>query len=312
MNNGINANAVLELGVAGRFKIEAARLDESGQEIAGSRRLAADWFDNLVVDAGLNRMGSFDGCLSFAMVGSGNAAPLPTNTTLQSQVGNTESITVDTNGSNASPRYGWRRRTFRFAAGAAAGNLSEVGVGWSSTNITSRALILDGSGNPTTITVLPDEVLDVTYEFRVYFSEADSSFNVTISGVTYACVLRPAIVNSPSYGAQYGNVISVNTFSGSSQPRAFETDVLGSITGEPAGTGSSLAINNAAYVAGNFYKDCTLTADLNIANFTTGIGSLRIDNTLAKYQVSFSPKIPKDATKKLTLSVRTTWSRHVP
>ncbi|MDH0276395.1 MULTISPECIES: hypothetical protein [unclassified Stenotrophomonas] len=312
MNNGINANAVLELGVAGRFKIEAARLDESGQEIAGSRRLAADWFDNLVVDAGLNRMGGFDGCLDFAMVGSGNAAPLPSNTTLQSRVGSTSTKTSNVNGSNASPRYGWRRITFRFAAGAAAGNLSEVGVGWDSTNITSRALILDGSGNPTTITVLPDEILDVTYEFRVYFSEADSSFNVTISGVTYACVLRPAIVNDSTYGIQYGNVISVNSFNGAIAPRAFETDVLGAITGQPAGSGSTLSLSNAPYVAGNFYSDCTITADLNIANFTTGIGSLRIDNTLAKYQVSFSPKIPKDATKKLTLSVRTTWSRHVP
>ncbi len=97
-------------------------------------------------------MGSVGDYMSTCMVGSGNAAPAETDTALQARA-STSNINVQSNNSNVSPRYGWRRRTFRFAAGAAAGNLSEVGVGWTTTAVFSRALILDGSGNPTTITV---------------------------------------------------------------------------------------------------------------------------------------------------------------
>ncbi|MBN7848380.1 hypothetical protein J0L38_01115 [Stenotrophomonas maltophilia] len=298
--------------VAGRFKIEAHRVDQNGDEIPGSRRLAADWFNNLIVNAGLNYMGSSDGYLTNCLVGSGSSDPQPTDTQLQTRVASTTTTNETTYGSNVSPRYGWKRITFRFAAGAAAGNLSEVGVGWSSTAVFSRARILDGAGNPTTITVLSDEVLDVTYEFRAYINEADINFDVTISGTTYACVMRPANVNGSNLGFQLGNAVTVNANNRASGARLFETNVLGTPSSAPGGVGQGGTFVNSAYAADSFARGHVLTFGLNVGNFPTGAGAITVSNTFCDYQTSFTPKIPKDATNVLTLQVRSTWGRHVP
>ncbi|KAK6697260.1 hypothetical protein SNK04_014178 [Fusarium graminearum] len=67
-------------------------------------------------------------------------------------------------------------------SGVGTGNLSELGTGTSSTNLFSRALIRDPiTGNPVTITKLPDEFMDVTFELRAYVSASDTTGTVTIS-----------------------------------------------------------------------------------------------------------------------------------
>ncbi len=309
MNTDLNINTA----AAGRFQIEAFKVDQNGDEVPGSRRIAADWFPNLITNSGLDRMGSVSDYLSYCIVGSGSSAPAPTDIALQARVASTSTKNADTNGAVASPRYGWRRIVYRFAAGVAAGNLSEVGVGYSDTAVFSRALILDGSGNPTTITVLADEVLDVTYELRFYVSEADVSFNVVISGITYACVCRPANLGE-NIGSQIGQAISINTSDRANGVKAFETNVLGPVTGQPGSSFDeyTLGFTNETYVNGTFYKSHVITAALNQGNATGGIGSIRVDNSFCDWQINFTPKIPKDATKVLTLNVRSAWSRHVP
>ncbi|CAA2366773.1 hypothetical protein [Xanthomonas phage Olaya] len=306
----MNAELNIHTTAAGRFLIEAFRIDADGIEVPGSRRVAAEWFPNLITDNGLNRMGRNSDYLGNCMVGSGSAAPANTDTSLQSLVASTATIQADTNGNNASPRYGWRRKTFRFGTGVAAGNLSEVGVGYTTTAVFSRALILDGGGSPTTITVLADEVLDVTYELRFYISEADVAFNVDISGVTYACVVRPASITE-GIGTQVGDAITVNASGRANGIKAYETQVLGAVGSEPSGTAYDVGYTNSAYTAGTFYRNTVASASLNQANTPTGIGAMRIDNTFCDWQVSFTPKIPKDATKVLTLNVRSSWARHV-
>lgn len=306
----MNAELNIHTAAAGRFLIEAFRLDADGIEIPGSRRVAADWFPNLITDNGMNRMGMSSDYIKNCMVGSGSAAPANTDTSLQSLVASTQTVQYDTNGNNASPRYGWRRKTFRFGTGVAAGNLSEVGVGYTTTAVFSRALILDGGGNPTTITVLADEVLDVTYELRFYINESDVAFNVNISGVTYACVVRPAEINE-GIGTQVGDVVSVNNSNRANGICAYETQTLGAVSGGPAGTKYIVDYSNSAYTAGTFYRTTVATAGLNDGNTPTGIGSMTINNTFCDWQVSFTPKIPKDSTKVLTLNIRSSWARHV-
>ncbi|MGD4463482.1 hypothetical protein QT688_22545, partial [Xanthomonas citri pv. citri] len=61
-----------------------------------------------------------------------------------------------------------------------------------------------------------------------------------------------------------------------------------------------------------YYRSHTLTAALNQSNFATGIGAVIISNTFSDFQISFTPKIPKDSTKVLKLQARSTWARHVP
>lgn len=127
-------------------------------------------FHNLVLDAGLDRL-SVGSAIGRVCVGSGNSTPVVTQTSLDAFIAST----TTTQGSDAGgkqiitePYYYWARRTYRFGEGVAAGNLSEIGLGWTNTNLFNRALIKDASGNPTTITVLADEFLDVVVELRFY------------------------------------------------------------------------------------------------------------------------------------------------
>ncbi|WP_251258216.1 hypothetical protein, partial [Enterobacter hormaechei] len=140
-------------------------------------------------NAGLDLLGTTDDTYvyTFCRVGSGNTAPAVTDTVLVSQVASSSTQQAINNGVDRSGAfYAWVRRTTRFTTGTAAGTLAEVGVSPTTSGpLFSRALILDSGGNPTTITVLPDETLDVTYELRLYPTLTDATGTVDIAGVTY-------------------------------------------------------------------------------------------------------------------------------
>ncbi len=180
----------LEQKVCGFYKLEAVKKSKSGKE---TKRLLADWFPNLITTAGLNYMGTnrsyaFNtstrgGWLTYCIVGSGNTTPAFTDSVLANKLAATSSMTAMTlTVESTSPYYRKMVLKYRFAEGVAAGNLAEVGIGWSSTACFSRALILDGGGNPTTITILSDEYLDVTYEYRIYPKETDDTGTVIFTG----------------------------------------------------------------------------------------------------------------------------------
>ena len=106
----------------------------------------------------------------------------------QTQLDNTiASTTTELSGSGSiskqtttSPYYVAVKRTYRFGEGVASGNISEVGCGWGTgLALWNRALVKDLNGNPTTITVLSDEFLDVIIEVRYYPTQSFSgSFNL--------------------------------------------------------------------------------------------------------------------------------------
>lgn len=150
----------------GRFKFTVTRPDGSAEE--------TDWFDNLVLDSGLNSLGT-NSIMAYCHVGEGQTEPRAEQTGLDSPVAHTGSLAADTNvttGANAQEGFHWVRKTFRFPQGIATGRLKEVGVGWGTNNssLFNRALIRDAKGQVTTIVVLSDEVLDVTVELRCYNS----------------------------------------------------------------------------------------------------------------------------------------------
>lgn len=292
--------------IKGFFKIEAVKPD-------GSRRVLADWFPNLVTDNGLDLVGSSSSWMSTCVVGSGNTAPANSDTQLVSLVGSTTNVVTSTQGTAVgSPYYGFTTNTYRFAAGVATGNLTEVGVGATSTNLFSRALILDGIGNPTTITVLSVEALDVTYQLRNYAPLVDVTGNITISAVVYAYQIRAANVT----GSQWNMVgFGFADTAGLSSMTVFD-GALGAITSSPSGSSASggIAANNA-YSTGTHRVDGTFTMGLTVGNLGTGISAALITTgaiygQFGGYQISFTPAIPKDNTKVLTLGFRQSWARH--
>lgn len=295
----------IHLSLAGYYKLEAIRPD-------GTRRLLADWFPNIITNAGLNRIGTtfaFDR----ALVGTGSSVPSVSQTQLDSRIATTTTTAPGgfTSGSFTTgpiaDHYGWTRWIYRFNTGVATGNLTEVGVGHSDTAVFSRALILDGNGNPTTVTVLADESLDVTYELRLYANVADVTGNITISGTTYAFVLRPS--NYPTSfadpGYRAGGVLGFANPTG----QAFGSGSLGAADTTPSGPfisgGSGEA--NGSYVANSFQRDLRYTWALNQG--TTDFHNIAFIHGLGNHKVSFNPPLPKRNTNVLTLDLRVTWAR---
>ncbi|MEC7119298.1 MAG: hypothetical protein VXW65_05270, partial [Pseudomonadota bacterium] len=154
-----------QVRVGARFKLVAHK--------DGNSRDLTPWFNNLVLDQGLNLMGT-GSWFTHCHVGSGNSVPTELQSALDSSVAVTSTVNSDTAGESASaPYYCYRRKVFRFAAGTFDGvNLGELALGNAST-IWNRAQIKDNLGDPTIINVLIDEVLDVIAEVRFYANESD-------------------------------------------------------------------------------------------------------------------------------------------
>lgn len=297
--------------VSGHFTMLATKLD-------GTQRVVADWFDNLVTDGGLNRMGT-NNWRDLCVVGTGSNAPAVSDAQLQTTKARTSGGAPNVPGpvaQTSAPYFIQTSAGYRFTAGSAAGNLTEVGIGWSTGSGTtdyalfSRALIKDGFGNPTTVTVLGDEVLDVYYAIRIYPPTTDATYSITISSVTYACVSRAAAVtNATAWQLPNDSVYFRSLYYSYNQPTCFNGDI-GTIVGTPSGVSSSTAsIANTAYSNNSLRRDATLSWGLNDGNLSGGIKSILYQTSVGMYQTSFTPAIPKDSTKVLSLGVRVGWAR---
>mgnify|MGYP000097226180 CR=1 FL=1 len=273
-------------------------------------RIDTGWFPNLITKNGLNEYPVAANIYNKFFVGSGSTAPNENDTSLEQLVAETNDFGGDVTGAQSEPPYySYFQRTRRFQAGEAAGNLAEVGVGDAANNLFSRALILDENGDPTTITVLADEVLDVSYEIRLYPPTDDLLKEVTISGQLHDTITRASRVTSSSFWAPFGdfdNSVSYN--------QAYSGDIQ-DITSRPAGSGyHSSSVAFQAYSADSFERVNAVTWGLNNGNVgASGIRSIMWNerNANGSYQTQYEPRILKDDTKVLTLNFKTAWARRV-
>lgn len=318
----------LNTQMAGRFKIEAfkAKVNSDGElvEMPGSRHVKADWFDNIITDQGLNRIGTSSplSSISYCHVGTGNAAPAATDTALANFLAASNTVEDDTSGAQAgsAPYYVYRQRTIRFSAGAAAGNLAEVGMGWASsgTVLFSRALILDGGGSATTITVQSDEYLDVTYEIRIYPPSGDATGTITLDGEVYDYTARACEVDAYTQFSGWSLDDKANAKSPYTYSHTAYDGNIGTVLQSPSG--SSASVGSVSDVTENAYSDSSLQASvsatwgINYGNLGSGIRSVRFKVGWTFWQIEFSAQsdsstIPKDNTKSLTLTVTHSWAR---
>jgi hypothetical protein len=278
------------------------------------------WFHNLVLDSGLDRLSvgpPYDRCC----VGTGNSTPTTTQTQLDNFVGSTTTIQAESAGQQTSntPYYMFNSIQWRFAQGVATGNISEVALGWSNTSLFNRALIKDGNGNPTTITVLSDEYLDVYSEVRGYLNQNISgSFNLldkvgsVISQHTYIGAAKFV------YGGTNGRLNKLSVYGNSYPHKVWSGVIQSGATSAPSGT------SNGTFVVGtsNSYPTsrkcqavCTFglteanmthqTIVFNINGFFSGSG-------YANFQIQISPTIAKTSSQVMTYTVELTWDRYTP
>lgn len=275
---------------AGRFKTM----------VSGGRRgtIEYPWQKNLILDAGIYRIlsNNTSGVLNHISVGAGSTAPSVGQTQLASKIAHTNRNRTLSHGYDFGGEFGWTKLQVQFAQGAAAGNISELGVGWDGTNLFSRALVLNSEGNPTTITVLPDEFLTVIYELRSWYVVPDSH-DITYdydgeSKTTTVTYFYPPNLGNP-----------LNGFGSAMTERAPDNSTLlyHMTYGEVSG-------NTASF---------TLKYDINTAN--SGITSVHGRNNSSYNKIlpfgfngtfcTFTPPIPKTNEFEVTITGTLTMSR---
>lgn len=154
----------MKMGVGGRFQITVRDAE------TGKVKHETPWFDNMVLDQGLDGMATQSWFTNIA-VGTGGGETTAQMTNLKNRL----NVSPDTNNvtygyvNTATEKYNWARRAVRFDAGRFNNvNLAEVGATMYDGKMWNRALILDTAGQPTTITVSPTDYLDITAEVRIY------------------------------------------------------------------------------------------------------------------------------------------------
>lgn len=300
--------------LSGRFIFHKIQCEEINGELVptGQPEKVAE-FNNLITDLGLNEIGTraIDSAITVVQVGSGNAPPQNTDSGLVNVIAtsSTQQSSTFSAQTATAPFYAFRRRTVRFSAGAAAGNLSEVGVGWATgNNLFSRALILDALGNPTTITVLPTEVLDVTYEIRIYPPETDFSGSLVLNGVTYNVTARAAGVDNGFLWTTSRSGASSST----TQNRAYDGNIA-DVLSSPSGTSAAGVTQFSSYANNSLRGEVNLFFDLDFGNIG-GIRSVLLAVGFTGWQFELSSQIdgtpfPKDNQRDFTFGAVVGWGR---
>lgn len=260
---------------------------------------------NMIMNSGLDALGTSQLLFNTIVVGTSSSTVLATQTSLGNQIASTTTIQAQSDGTNTtSPQYGWTSITMRFGQGVAAGNLTEVGIYTSSGVLFSRALIVDSSNNPTTLTILSDEYLDVTYQFRWFPNLNDVTTTVVLGGNTYNVTARPMNVNNLTYGGYFNYGLAAIY----SQDNCFWQGTIGSITTQPSGSQYFEYPSIQNYTNGTYQLTNVFSAGLNNANFSGGIQALSWSTSKGQIQIGFSPAIPKDTFTILTLNITIQWA----
>lgn len=296
--------------VSGRYRLGVQRPN-------GLLRMRTPWFDNLITDAGLDRLGGFTtDVLTYCQVGSGTAAPTTSDTSLGGLIGATASATTLKGAGSGTPYYGFWRRTYTFASGAATGDVAEVGVGWSAAGgLFSRARVTDLDGAPATVRVLADESLIVVYECRCYTAQQDRSGSIVLDGATHAYTIRACQADMATTGSGApGWYVPADTGFNMKQFRtacAAYDGPMGPAFDQP--TGNEVAISGlqrtADYVPGSYVVSHLLQLPQSAAVLPAGIRSMWVQMGPACYQCEFDPPIPKTALHTLDLEFTIGWGR---
>lgn len=276
------------------------------------REVDTGWFPNLITNAGLDQLANASPQIfNYASIGTGTNLPANTDSGLQAYTAHTQVQGDLVQANSGAPTYSTSGQYQHiYAQGAVVGNMAEVGLGWAAggTGLWSRARILDGGGTPTILTVTAIDQLSTYYKLVVTPATTDISGTVTLSGTNYAYTGRLAL--AASFLDSFPQIYNITRMD--SVIAYASASTLGAITGYPSGaqlpSGNRV---NAPYTAGNRYLDATVTYLPAEGNGAGGIGTILFSYAVGRayFQYSFTPAIPKDNTKTLTLVARISWNR---
>ena len=336
--------STIEIPVAisaqGRFRAvvhTGHEYDEFGNVVKFGRVLRETPFNNNKITlTGFDKMFLSQVTNMVMVAGSGNTAPAESDTTLASYLGKTQTVASATCTRNVTPDVNgevWWRVTKRFTFGpgslgnvavnvAEAGITTNVGLGstTSSTPVSARGLLVDGSGNPTTVSVNNAvEYLDIIWEYTEYVKASiTGTVTLTIDGVAtvHNYEVRPYWFDNVGGSYNYGGwrdvggtdwgtgvaLVGNGAYTWAFAANCF-TGAITAITGNNLGNGVQADIPLQAWDAyTNGSKQRTQSMTWMPVNANKNITVVRANLGHTAWQVSYSPAIAKVSTKQLDLS----------
>lgn len=303
-----------ELKIGARFK--AVVTDSKTNQV----RQETDWTDNLVLDAGLNRM-SQGTWINRCCVGIGTTEPLATDTGLTNFLAASASLITRIAGHNTSGEvyYSYVRLTYRFDIGVAKGTVSEAGLGWNNANLWNKVILKDSNGNPSPIIVLDDDYLDVTAEIRTYINVLTPNGTINLLNKDGSVKSTHSYFVSPFFGQYYGSnpafdfgVVGANAMmAGGSivNSLTYPTDVFFNQTSMSSGevtylSNRSMQVNILSGLAQNNREHKTL-------GYGIGLGSQSYYSVQynSGFLIELTPPIVKNNTQVLRHSIIVSWDR---
>lgn len=307
------------VGIAGEVRCVVTKADGTVKTDTGYQK-------NLILNQGLDFFGGGKGTAINAScaIGSGNSAPAITQTVLDAFI--TLVSGTDVTSSYAYTNTGdgmyrmWEQQKYRFT-GLNNVNISEVGListGTNSTNnyLTTRALIKDSSGTPTSISVLTGETLDIYYKIHKVIDVSDKSFVINVLDGNGGSVPYNIIIRSASVGSNLSNNVS-SALGTLSYPIVSASD-LSNITSSPSGATGGLSSVLSEYTPSSYTRGLTLTMSLNESN----IGIRTISSYTGEPSLTFLPfqmrfgrvsddaPLTKTANDTLSIPLEFSWGRY--
>ena len=307
------------MGMAGEFRVVVKRAD-------GSTKIDTGYQKNLILNQGLDFFGGNNGSdmMRYCVIGSGNSRPSYTQTKLDTSItgvsGTTYSTKYDYNAETDGNLYKTNRVCKYSFSGLNNVNVSEVGLASTYGNATTyflctRALIKDSQGNPTTITVLSGDILEIYYKLWAVYDTTDKTGKINLldgvgGSVAYNWKLRLAYVTDVIAYRNVGFALGQPT----GRHCTFNTGDLANITSIPPGSGSNYTLDGlASYVSGSYKRvnSQVLTTDQE----NKSIRTITIATAMGVYQIRLgavaddSP-ITKSSTQTLTVPIEISWGRY--
>ena len=351
-------NPKAECPIGGRYhSFTLTKVGADGRPIRGTTRPAmvrsadgemrpAGIAHNLLTNYGMNQFATaphYIGLFYHCRVGTGSTTPAFTDVALATQraasdtspsVGNAWALRREI---GTLPYYYEVDVRRSFAAGTANGNLTEIGMAASAygNDLTSRALITDIHGDPATLVVAADEILEVTYTWRVYIPTTDVTGTTSIKSTAYNWTMRPCGIhqdgtnnylagwpannsgpeNYSSYGPRaYSLSSTVNpTYYASSA--ASNGTALGAMNTQPITASSTPSARQfsaqitQAYVANSFYLEMIYEWGLDRAN-DPALGLWQFSPGFGSFQFCLDgATVSKNNTERMRMVLGLSWAR---
>ena len=308
----------MQVGLYGEVKVIVKRADDTV-------RLDTGFFPNVITNLGLDALGNTHNLFNYCAVGGGNSTPLNTNTKLDNPLAVGSQISSESKYDYDPVRdtefYKCSRTVgYRFE-GLDNKNISEVGLVGdyaSGHPAYTRTLIKNSAGEPTVITVLSGEILELQYRLWQVFDLKDKDQVVTamIDGVEvpFNVKIRLAGVGGNLGGSwSYAAVVGARlTFQGNNYHQ-FGTGELGEITGQNSGLTNVYGLSWEAYQPSTYKRKFYVNA--SITDAVHPIRSFLFFTGLGAYQVRFGTvdgDLPIDKTNQdiLQLGFEMSWGRY--